>query len=149
MKNHLSLFLSLLFLFSCGNQPNARKINFPGTTETVYCFEGQNEDEYYLLRCYVEKETILGVMEFRLENGEQRLGTIEGRLEGDTLFADLSLQNEAFFINREIAFLLTDKGLAEGKGAMEKKGDKMVFTDPAALTFGQDMILQPKDCPEK
>lgn len=149
MKNTLITLILSFFLFSCQNSSDAGKINFPEAPETMYCFEGQRDDERYLLRFYIEKEEILGVMEFYAGNREDRIGTIEGRLEGDTLFADLSIRNESFFLSREIAFLLTDKGLAEGKGPMEKKDNKMIFIARSDLTFGQDMILQPVNCTGK
>jgi hypothetical protein len=134
----------LPLLWAC--QEKKTPPEFSKNADKIYCFENLEEEWSTRLMFYFEGEDIQGIMEFISPGLGVQTGIFEGRLSGDTLLGRLDLSTESLTIAREVAFLMTDEGLREGKGEMVEEEGRMVFKDRKTLSFEGDLVLVPLQC---
>ncbi len=155
----MSLILTTLIL-ACNNNPKTsspatsardtakpvdNKIMIPAQT----CYTSiKGKDSIHLV---VERfpNVVTGRLTYHFSEKDSNKGTLDGKLSGDTLFADYTFISEGKSSVREVVFLLKDSTAKEGYGPVEEKGGKMVFTDRGKLNFNNSIVLKLTSCVEQ
>ncbi|GAB3417714.1 hypothetical protein [Niabella aquatica] len=126
-------------------KPVENKITLPEQA----CYTGiSGRDSIYLV---VERfpNVVTGRLTYNFSEKDDNNGTIDGKISGDTLFADYTFISEGRSSVREVAFLLKDSTATEGYGPVEEKEGKMIFTDRHKLNFSNAIVLQLTSCVEQ
>jgi len=89
------------------------------------------------MRLKVEKfpNVVTGTLSYNFYEKDDNNGTIDGRLNGDTLIANYTFRSEAKTSIRQVAFLISDSTVTEGFGPMEDKAGTMTFKSPNTISF--------------
>ncbi len=143
----------MFFLISCtSNKPQSAQTNADEGAEIMIpesgCFALLTDKDTILLKIEVFPNVVTGVLKYQLSEKDKNEGTIEGRLEGNTVFADYTFYSEGVTSVREVAFLLNGDHVMEGFGDMEEHDGKMVFKDKARIDFSTGIRLTQIDCVE-
>ena len=96
----------------------------------------------------VEKfpNVITGNLSYNFYEKDDNVGTIEGTLKGDTLFANYTFMSEGQSSVRQVAFLISDSTATEGFAPMEEKGETMIFKDRNTIRFKEGTKFLKADC---
>ncbi|MBZ4188410.1 hypothetical protein [Niabella beijingensis] len=113
------------------------------------CYTGQSGKDSFFLKTEIFPNVVTGTLSYNFFEKDKNQGAIEGVLKGDTLLADYTFMSEGKKSVRQVAFLLRDSTATEGYGEVEEKEGKMVFKDPAALSFAKGIRLQKTPCGER
>jgi hypothetical protein len=153
--------LIIAFLVSCNNQQNpAQQPNnmdndsvaarvTTGSLLGKYCYGYTNKKDSVFLQADVSDSTVTGNLSYNFYEKDKSNGTITGKMRGDTLLADYTFMAEGMQSVRQVAFMLTDSTAKEGYGEMTELNNKMIFSNPAAITFDKSFMLSKKECSEK
>ena len=112
------------------------------------CYASFSGKDTILLKIEVFPNVVTGILKYQVWEKDKNEGTIEGKLSGDTLFANYTFTSEGQTSVREVAFLLNNHQAIEGFGDMEEKNRKMIFTDKSQINFSKGAKLSPIDCAE-
>lgn len=112
------------------------------------CYASFSGKDTILLKTEVFPNVVTGILKYQVWEKDKNEGTIEGKLSGDTLFANYTFTSEGQTSVREVAFLFNDHQAIEGFGDMEEQNGKMVFTDKSRINFSKGTKLSPIDCVE-
>lgn len=89
---------------------------------------------------------IAGKLSYNLYEKDKNSGTVSGMIKGDTIIADYTATGEGTTYISQVAFLKKGDQLLEGYGPSEEKNGKRVFTNKAALKFGEAIVLSAAPC---
>lgn len=147
------LIASLLFcgfLAACqSGKQQAETTNQTVTADssTARCYAYYSDKDTIRLTLTQTGETVTGDLLYQLSEKDRNMGTISGRMQGDTLLADYKFQSEGVESVREVAFMAKGGGLIEGYAPVAEQNGKMIFSDRSALKFTSTMPLSPISCP--
>lgn len=149
----LKIGILLLAFSSCKNEE--KKVMEPEETKVVEeikhtkkieCFGySKNRDTIYLALHITDDSLVEGNLSYSLYEKDQNKGELRGRLSNDSLFADYSFESEGITSTREVFFIRTDSGFAEGFTNSEERNSKLVFTDKN-FQLNTDFTLKRMDC---
>jgi hypothetical protein len=151
MKTFLSAIILACVAIACNNNKSAEKTDQQQTlseskTESGTCYLGNSGRDSIRLTLRRDGEFVSGELDYLFYEKDKSHGTFEGRMKGDTLFADYTYSSEGMQSTREIAFLQKGNTLTEGYGdAMEMDG-KMTFKNPGRIKFGNSFVLTEIEC---
>src|SRR5690606_15199446 len=160
MKN-LFVFSSIVFLaFSaCKNEtknedseilPPAEAdimendVNFP----EIACYRFVSAKDTILLQMEKMDGDVAGTLSYNYFEKDKNNGTFEGKMMGDTLYADYTFNSEGSTSVREIMFVQKGNKLIEGYADVEETDGKMKFKDNAKFTLNDAMALEEINCDE-
>lgn len=89
---------------------------------------------------------LTGSMVYAISGKDKNLGTLKGKMSGDTLFADYTFQSEGVTSVRELAFIKKEGKLLEGYGPVDEKGNRAFFTDKSKIQFTGNIPLTAENC---
>ena len=95
-----------------------------------------------------ENGGVQGKLAYLFYEKDKSMGTIEGRMRGDTLFVKYSFTAEGMFSTRELALLQKEDRLLMGTGEIENRGNSDVFQNPAEIEFSESVVLEKISCEE-
>jgi len=151
MKTFLSIILLAGIAVACNNNKSAEKVDQQQTlsetkTESGTCYLGTSGKDSIRMIVRKDGELVSGELDYLFYEKDKSRGTFDGRMKGDTLFADYIYSSEGVQSTREIAFLRSGNTLIEGYAdAMEIDG-KMTFKNPNKVKFGGSFVLQETEC---
>ena len=158
-KNFFILFSGAILLISCNNAsketteatimkdtstPLENKIMIPTST----CYSFFNGKDTFKLKVEIFPNVVTGKLSYNFFEKDSNNGTFEGKLHGDTLFADYTFMSEGKQSSRQIIFLLKDNVATEGYRDMEEKDGKMVFKNVHGITFQKGLVFSKTECGE-
>lgn len=160
-KIMLFTIINSAFLLACNNQQNpveqsnqmdndsvaARVLT--GTLLGEYCYGYTNKKDSVFLHAEISDSTVTGNLSYNFYEKDKSHGTITGKMKGDTLLANYTFMAEGMQSVRQVAFILTDSTAKEGYGEMTELNNKMIFSNPAQITFDKSFVLSKKECSEK
>lgn len=149
MKHNFFCLATLTALLTaCGQstQTSEQQASTP-TAPTTECFAYTTAQDTVTLSLMTNGSAVTGHLVYRLAAKDSNVGTIQGEMRGDTLFADYTFMSEGMQSVREVAFLRTNDGLTEGYGKLGERSGKVVFENHRALTFGS-LKLKKTTCPD-
>ena len=160
MKN-LSLFCMLLACIgfeSCKNESNTKEAEFAKAQAekpvSTACYKAIYENDTINLTINTLKDgKIVGDMVMKISKMPEKIGKIEGKFRGDTLFADYSFiqgTNDKITFKNPMAFLKHKKGLILGSGKIETYLGRSYFAKDTPINFEKvKYIFATVDCATK
>jgi hypothetical protein len=149
----LALLASVVFTFSCKNEPKDLStepevidVITDDEEDTVACYRFANDKDTIVLNIENDDSKITGTLQYHLFEKDKNTGFLEGMMVGDTLFAEYTFFSEGLESVREVAFLKKGTTFVEGYGEVEVDGNKAMFKDGAVLNFNSAMALTATDC---
>ncbi|MFN0255525.1 hypothetical protein [Pedobacter ureilyticus] len=139
-------------LFSCqertkitGQKDNdTTAANIPLEEQTCYSYiKGKDTAHLSLITTGVAST---GELNYKWFEKDKNMGTIEGEMHGDTLFANYTFNSEGKQSVRQVAFLKKGNQLVEGFGDVEEKDGKVRFKDLSKLKFDDAMVFEKVAC---
>ena len=109
------------------------------------CYSTTDKDTV-VLNMKVSDSSVKGTLVYKLYEKDKYLGTLQGKLFGDTLIANYQFMSEGIKSVRQVAFLIRDPIAIEGFGDVEEKNGAIIFKDPKSLNFKNGFILRKIDC---
>ena len=147
----VSLFLAGLFAACTNNNQSTENHTDSTTTQTPVmvdgCYAFSAAKDTIWLHLQPQAQAVTGTLNYRFFEKDSNNGTIQGVMQGDTLFADYTFASEGVTSVREVAFMKKDNGFVEGYGETEEKDGKTVFKNRSALKFDSQTKLSPVACP--
>lgn len=153
MKNILLIIGLGLLAFSCNStkQANQRKT----TTDSLKimipksnCFNSVIGKDTIWLKLEVFPNVVTGILKYEFSEKDNNIGTIEGKLEGNKIFADYTFISEGKESVRSVAFLLNGDTVIEGFGEMIEVDGKLTFKNKDEIDFSKGIEFNPIDCVE-
>ncbi|GAO44449.1 hypothetical protein FPE01S_03_04860 [Flavihumibacter petaseus NBRC 106054] len=147
----MALALLLVLAQGCNNAPEKataeEKPAVAGDSlQSKKCYAHLSATDTITLVLNGPDSLVKGVLVYAFSGKDRNVGTIAGKFNHDTLFADYTFYSEGVESVREVAFLRTDSSMTEGFGPVTEKDKKMVFTNHQELTFGNQFFLSPQNC---
>lgn len=105
-----------------------------------------NQDTAFL-QIAVTDDEINGQLEYRYFAKDRSAGAVSGSWRGDTLIWDYAFMAEGETSHAQVALLRKGGVLFEGTGPVSVSGNRLTFSDPANLTFGESFVFRKIDCP--
>ena len=158
MKQKVFIVIAFVVLLSCNDNPERTTIDSKVTTdsvatekinasnETSECYINTKNKDSMVLTLTIKNNLVTGNMNYQVMGKDKNKGTLQGKMRGDTLFADYTFWSEGKQSVRQVAYLKKDSSLLEGYGDVEEKGNKMVFKNTSVLNFGKGVVLQKTAC---
>ena len=128
-----------------GLTENAKNKDQEITLSHPICYSATDKDTV-ILRVNVSDSSVKGTLVYKLYEKDKNLGTLQGKLFGDTLIANYQFMSEGIKSVRQVAFLIRDSIAIEGFGDVEEKNGAIIFKDPKSLNFKNGFILRKIDC---
>ena len=111
------------------------------------CYLGVSGRDSVVLTVRKDDEGLVsGELSYLFYEKDKSRGTFDGRMKGDTLFADYTYSSEGMESKREIAFLQQGNTFTEGYGDATEIQGVMTFKDPRKLEFGKGFVLNQAEC---
>lgn len=111
------------------------------------CFSSVKGKDTVYLKLEKFPNVVTGDLSYKLYEKDSNNGTIDGKMNGDTLIAEYTFMSEGQQSIRQVAFLIKDSIATEGYTDAEDKDGKMVFKNTAALDFSKGLQLKEIACP--
>ena len=149
------LVLGWIFLFAIGCTQSSRDEQGgqifveenTGTADALSCFLYANgRDTVYLALDSWIGDKITGELRYDFFERDGNIGFIEGRISGDTLFADYTFLSEGLVSVREVGFFLGEDQIIEGYGDVEEVDGRMVFWHKDSLDFSNGLVMPKIPC---
>ena len=149
-----SVFLSLVFA-SCGDQETPKAETTadslkPDIINTRYsdtsCYRSANGGDTFSLQVITLADSVVGFLAYNFKEKDDNIGSIRGRLRGDTLVAEYTFSSEGIRSVRQVAFMRRDSAYVEGFGESSMLNNKMIFKKPDSLNFTNGIRLNKVDC---
>ncbi len=133
---------------SCNSNPTSK--NEPTkpapVTESATCYAMISDKDTVLLYITITNNIVTGDLMYSFFEKDKNVGTIQGEMKGDTLFAVYKFISEGKESTREVAFLKKGDVFTEGYGKMNPTTGEPDFTDKASIKFESNVILKKTDC---
>ncbi len=140
---------ALLLMLGCTSEKTEKTDDQSQMTEvqeTSACYAAVTVADSVSLRLVNTNGDITGELTYNNLEKDDNRGTIMGQMRGDTLLADYTFMSEGTESVRQVAFLKNGDGFVEGYGDAEERDGKMIFTNTAALDFGQGTVFEKVPC---
>ncbi|MGX7666677.1 hypothetical protein [Flavobacterium pedocola] len=151
MRN-IILFIGLSFsIFSCVTKQDKSDKNTSAETQKIMipksnCFASLSDKDSIWLKVELFQNVATGILKYQISGKDKNTGTLEGKLEGNKLFADYTFTSEGKESVREVAFLLNENNAIEGFGEMEEKNGKFVFKNKSNIDFSKGIKFSRINC---
>jgi hypothetical protein len=143
----IAFFGVITVFFSCADQQQSSKTNETDEeTTSISCYRYIHTRDTVILRTTLINNIITGTLEYKFYEKDHNQGTIQGKMNGDILFADYSFNSEGMASRRPVAFKKIGKNFVEGYGETQNINGKEVFKNADSLDFSHSIVLQPYDC---
>ncbi len=115
----------------------------------------ENEEECYsyvtprdtvYLHISRKNRNITGDLTYRLYEKDRNVGSLDGRIKGDTLLAEYTFNSEGRSSVREVVFLKKGETYVEGFGPVNEKEGKTIFQDHKNINFINGITLTKTNC---
>lgn len=159
MKNHLIIFAAIatIVFYSCKNETkneDLETISTEGTdnmdsdvnSPSISCYRFVSKRDTILLQMEKINDDIAGTLSYNYFEKDKNDGTFEGKMVGDTLFANYTFGSEGTVSVREVMFVKKGNKLLEGFGDVEEVDGKMKFKDNVQYSLNDAMPLEEIDC---
>jgi hypothetical protein len=160
MKRYTTKLLLLLAacagIASCQNKPadtvNQTADSVTKTTDVVAqttdvsCYAYTKNRDTVMLTIKTTGDQVAGDLAYKIYEKDRNMGTVSGKLHGDTLLLDYTFASEGAQSVREVAFLKKDSTLTEGYADVEEKSGKVVFKRAGDLKFNGSIVLSKTAC---
>ena len=156
MKTFLASIFSLFIFAACNDDSrNDKKHNGTvigdSTVATIQiprsdCYISVSGKDTFGLKIEVFPNVVTGVLRYDFHEKDKSAGELDGKLTGDTLFAEYRFMSEGTRSIRQVAFLVKDSIVTEGTGEMIEKDGKMMFKSPANLDFTKGIKYRKVPC---
>ncbi len=135
-------------LIRCNHKTKPAANQLSNTTETVSsgCYTYTTPKDTVLLLLNHNDGVVTGDLIYNYFEKDKNTGTIKGRFNGDTLFADYTFMSESVESVREVAFLKRGNSFQEGFGEVTEQSGKMVFKNKSRLNFNNNAFLTKGNC---
>lgn len=141
-----------LFLFSCAsNKSKTTKDSIEKASIMIpksSCYSSISSKDTILLKLEIFPNLVTGILKYNFFEKDKSQGSIEGKLIGDTIYADYSFTSEGKTSVREVAFLIKDNKVVEGFGDMTEQNGKLIFKNRKNINFSNGTHFNPIDCVE-
>jgi hypothetical protein len=144
--------LNILFvLFGCNGGSNQTENEMKQNesqvaAESTSCYVLENPKDTVSLQITVDKNHVSGDLIYHYYEKDRNIGTIEGEMKGDTIFATYTFMSEGKESKRDVAFLKKGDELSEGYAAINSATGQPDFSDHSAIKFDEKFILKKLDC---
>lgn len=112
------------------------------------CYESISGKDTILLKIEKFPNVVTGVLKYNFYQKDKNAGTIEGKFEGDKLFALYTYKSEGNPSVREVAFLFKNNTVIEGFGELEEKNGILTFKNKESILFSKGIRFSIIDCVE-
>ncbi|HEV8082519.1 MAG TPA: hypothetical protein VGP55_04920 [Chitinophagaceae bacterium] len=141
------LFGLIYLLFSCNNHQKESAINkTSGKKNPLNCYRYINNKDTIILKVVDVNGFMTGTLVYNFYEKDKNMGTIQGEIKDETLFADYSFSSEGVQSVRPVAFKKEGEDLLEGYGETENQNGKLRFKNIESLDFTHSIKLRPFDC---
>lgn len=160
MKKYLLIIpiLCIITITSCKNETKTDESEMMNSEESdmqadvntpqIACYKFASEKDTVLLQMEQINEEVAGTLSYNYFEKDKNDGTFEGKMIGDTLYADYTFGSEGSVSVREVMFVKKENKLIEGFGEVEEVNGKMKFKDNAKFTLNEKMPLTEINCDE-
>lgn len=111
------------------------------------CYESVNNQDTISMSLKVKDDNVTGTLSFNLMEKDKNIGSIEGKIIGDTVFAHYKFMSEGTESFREVVFVKKGNALVQGFGPVDESNGKVVFKKRSALVFEDANTLTKTPCP--
>ena len=135
------------FASSCNNQQQQSPAE-KTTSETggLNCYRYIKNKDTVILKTRSANGLVTGTLIYNFYEKDKNTGMIEGKMDGDILFADYIFNSEGVKSVRPVAFKKTGNQFIEGYGETEERNGKITFKNKDSLNFEHSITLTPFDC---
>ena len=159
MKKILFLFVLTIAFISCKNETKngdpevmvpdhadimESDVNSPETA----CYRFASSKDTVLLQIEKINNDVAGTLSYSYFEKDKNSGTFEGKMFGDTLYADYTFKSEGTTSIRQVMFIQKGNTFVEGYGNVEEVDGKMKFKDNTNFTLNHTMALVEVSCIE-
>ncbi len=114
----------------------------------IACYLYVSKKDTVLLQMEKMNDEVAGTLSYNYLEKDNNDGTFEGKLVGDTLFANYTFDSEGSVSVRELIFIKKGNKLVEGYGEVEEVNGEIKFKKHTKFTFNDAMPLEEIDCGE-
>ncbi len=114
----------------------------------IACYRYVSKKDTVLLQMEKMNDEVAGTLSYNYFEKDKNDGTFEGKMVGDTLFADYTFGSEGSVSIRDVIFVKKGNKLFEGFGQVEEVNGKMKFKKNAKYTLNDAMPLEEINCDE-
>lgn len=147
MRRSFLLLGVLIGLANCQTRQTTSDAGNAPADSTVQCYQYASATDTVRLSLNRTNESVRGDLAYQLSGKDRNVGTLAGRMRGDTLLADYTFRSEGVESVRQVAFVVQAGGLVEGYGSVREQAGRMVFTNVNDLTFDARRVLAKTECP--
>ena len=161
MKKNLLILTALVTITvsSCKNETKNQETEILVPEQADIMESDMNSPEIACYRYISKKDTILlqmekmndevaGTLSYNYFEKDKNDGTFEGKMIGDTLFANYTFNSEDAVSVREVVFVKKGKQLVEAFGDVEEVDGKIQFKNNTKYTLNDVMLLEEINCDE-
>ena len=161
MKKNLLILTALVTITvsSCKNETKNQEFEILAPEQADIMESDMNSPEIACYRYISKKDTILlqmekmndevaGTLSYNYFEKDKNDGTFEGKMIGDTLFANYTFNSEDAVSVREVVFVKKGKQLVEAFGDVEEVDGKIQFKNNTKYTLNDVMLLEEINCDE-
>lgn len=112
------------------------------------CFRSVTGKDSIWLKLEIFPNVVTGVLNYAFYEKDNSKGTLEGRIAGDTIYAEYTYSSEGKESVRPVVFLLNENTVIEGFGEMLEQDGKFLLGDRSKIDFSKGIKYQPVDCVE-
>lgn len=112
--------------------------------QTCYVFD--NGKDKIEMQITITNNVVNGQLNYNYFQKDKNSGTIEGKMFGDTLFANYNFMSEGKESKRDVVFLKRGENFVEGYGDINPSTGNPDLSERSAIKFGNDFILEKRDC---
>ncbi|HPZ87632.1 MAG TPA: hypothetical protein PLQ32_05990 [Flavihumibacter sp.] len=127
-------------------EPTTTEAPSPAPKSDKQCYSYFSNTDTITLVVKGPDSALTGSLVFMLNGKDRNIGTLKGKMLGDTLVADYTYQSEGITSIREIAFLRKDGNMLQGVGPVQVKDNHQYFSDRSKLQFSSNMALGNQHC---
>ena len=132
--------LILLILTSCGTSTKTEDKISPEKAPTYRCYGSYTDKDSVFLQIAYEGDNVRGDLIYKLYEKDKNIGSVEGKLHHDTIYAVYKFNSEGKQSEREVAFLQQGDNLIEGFAPMNDSGTR--FKNRNELEFIGTVLTQ-------
>lgn len=151
MKSFIILSIAAVIVSSCLTKTETVEVKIPPPEKEpvvlieqgCYGFSDENSSIRFQIVTATE-QNVEGRLYYALAEKDANNGAFKGVMNGDTLIGMYTFTSEGIESTRQVAFLLKNKSLVEGFGAMDSSGTK--FLDVHELEYSSTMPLTKISC---
>jgi hypothetical protein len=145
IKFHVLLVISIMFV-GCTRKSGENGKATEDVLGGMICYAYTENKDTIQLQITTLNDSVAGRLTYNLFEKDMNSGTLAGRMQGDTLFADYTFRSEGVESIREVAFFRTGENLIELFGEVENVNGTLVFKKPYRLELNERIVLKWEKC---